>query len=132
MRIVASLLTAACFIAAAEASTTGVAPPQSQAAPSAPEPSTVDIISRRCFVKSSQATARPRVSGSAAGSSATPIASNVIVLLPTPSAAKALPWETLGGYLFFAYGSDPSVRLDHGLPCCRAPTCRPSRESCSY
>jgi hypothetical protein len=44
MRIVASLLTAACFIAAAEASTTGVAPPQSQAAPSAPEPSILDII----------------------------------------------------------------------------------------
>jgi hypothetical protein len=43
MRIVVSLLTAVCFIAAAEASTTGVAPP-SQAAPSAPEPSTVDII----------------------------------------------------------------------------------------
>jgi hypothetical protein len=44
MRIVVSLLTAVCFIAAAEASATGVATPQSQAAPSAPKPSTVDII----------------------------------------------------------------------------------------
>ena len=44
MRIVVSLLTAAYFIAAAEASATGVATPQSQAAPSAPKPSTIDII----------------------------------------------------------------------------------------
>ena len=44
MRIVVSLLTAVCFIAAAEASATGVATPQSQAAPSAPKPSTIDII----------------------------------------------------------------------------------------
>jgi hypothetical protein len=44
MRIVASLLTAACFIAAAEASATGVATPQSQTARSAPKPSTIDII----------------------------------------------------------------------------------------
>jgi hypothetical protein len=44
MRIVVSLLTAVCFIAAAEASATGVALPQSQAAPSAPKPSTIDII----------------------------------------------------------------------------------------
>jgi hypothetical protein len=44
MRIVVSLPTAVCFIAAAEASTTGVATLQSQAAPSAPKPSTVDII----------------------------------------------------------------------------------------
>jgi hypothetical protein len=47
MRIVVSLLTAVCFIAAAapavpaEASATGVATPQSQAAP---KPSTIDII----------------------------------------------------------------------------------------
>ena len=41
MRIVVSLLTAICFIAAAEASATGVATPQSQAAPSH---STIDII----------------------------------------------------------------------------------------
>jgi hypothetical protein len=41
MRIVVSLLAAVCFIAAAEASATGVATPQSQAAPS---PSTIDII----------------------------------------------------------------------------------------
>ncbi len=41
MRIVVSLLAAVCFIAAAEANATGVARPQSQAAPS---PSTIDII----------------------------------------------------------------------------------------
>ena len=46
MRIVVSLLTAVCFIAAAEASATGVATPQSQAAPSAPNPSTIDQIKR--------------------------------------------------------------------------------------
>ena len=50
MRFVVSLLTAVCFITAAapavlaEASATGVATPQSQAAPSAPKPSTIDII----------------------------------------------------------------------------------------
>jgi hypothetical protein len=44
MRIVVSLLTAVCLIAAAEASATSAATPQSQAAPSAPKPSTVDII----------------------------------------------------------------------------------------
>ena len=44
MRLVVSLLTAVCFIAAAEASATGVATPQSQAGPSAPKPSTIDII----------------------------------------------------------------------------------------
>jgi len=44
MRLVVSLLAAVCFIAAAEASTTGAATPQSQAATSAPKPSTIDII----------------------------------------------------------------------------------------
>jgi hypothetical protein len=44
MRLVVSLLTAVCFIAAAEASATGVGAPRSQAAPSAPKPSTIDII----------------------------------------------------------------------------------------
>jgi hypothetical protein len=44
MRIIVSLLTAVCFIAAAEASATGVATPQSQAEPSAPKPNTIDII----------------------------------------------------------------------------------------
>jgi hypothetical protein len=43
MRIVVFLLTAVCFIDAAEASATGVATPESQAAPSAPKPS-IDII----------------------------------------------------------------------------------------
>jgi hypothetical protein len=41
MRIVVSLLTAVFFIAAAEASATGIATPQSQAAP---KPNTIDII----------------------------------------------------------------------------------------
>jgi len=44
MRLVVSLLTAALFVAAAEASATGVPTSQSQAAPSAPKPSTIDII----------------------------------------------------------------------------------------
>jgi hypothetical protein len=44
MRLVVSLLTAVCLIAAAEASATGVATPQSQAAPLAPKPTTIDII----------------------------------------------------------------------------------------
>jgi hypothetical protein len=44
MRMVVSLLTSVCFIAAAEASTTGAATPQSQVTPSAPKPSTIDII----------------------------------------------------------------------------------------
>jgi hypothetical protein len=44
MRLVVSLLTAVCFIAAAEASATGVDTPRSQAAPSALKPSTIDII----------------------------------------------------------------------------------------
>ena len=41
MRIVVSLLTAVCLIAAAEASATGVSTPQSQALPSAPKPGTI-------------------------------------------------------------------------------------------
>jgi hypothetical protein len=44
MRIVVSLLTAVCFIAVTEANAIGVATPRSQAAPSAPKPSTIDII----------------------------------------------------------------------------------------
>jgi hypothetical protein len=44
MRLVVSLLTAVSFIVAPEASAAGVATPQSQAAPSAPKPSTIDII----------------------------------------------------------------------------------------
>jgi hypothetical protein len=44
MRLVISLLTAAFFIAAAEASATGFATPQPQAAPSAPKLSTIEII----------------------------------------------------------------------------------------
>jgi hypothetical protein len=51
MRIVVSLLTAVCFIAAAEASATGVATPQSQAAPSAPMPSTIDIIKQPSLLR---------------------------------------------------------------------------------
>jgi hypothetical protein len=44
MRLIVSLLTAVCFIAGVEAGATGAATPQSQAAPSAPKPSTLDII----------------------------------------------------------------------------------------
>jgi hypothetical protein len=44
MRLVVSLLTAVCFIATAEASATGIATPQSRAAPSAPKPRTIEII----------------------------------------------------------------------------------------
>jgi hypothetical protein len=51
MRLVVSLLTAVCFIAAAEASATGVATPQSQAAPSAPRPSTIDIIKQPSLLR---------------------------------------------------------------------------------
>jgi hypothetical protein len=51
MRIVVSLLTAVCFIAAAEASATGVVTPQSQAAPSAPKPSTIDIIKQPSLLR---------------------------------------------------------------------------------
>jgi hypothetical protein len=40
---VVCLLTAVCFITAAEASATGVATLQSQVAPSAPKPNTIDI-----------------------------------------------------------------------------------------
>ena len=48
MRLVVSLLTAALFVAAAEASATGVATPQSQAAPS---PSTIDIIKQPSLLR---------------------------------------------------------------------------------
>jgi hypothetical protein len=51
MRFVVSLLTAVCFIAAAEASTTSVATPQSQTAPSAPKPSTIDIIKQPSLLR---------------------------------------------------------------------------------
>ena len=51
MRLVVSLLTAVCFVAAAEASTTGVATPKSQAAPSAPKPTTIDIIKQASLLR---------------------------------------------------------------------------------
>jgi hypothetical protein len=51
MRLVISLLTAVCFIGAAEASTTGGATPQSQAAPLAPKPSTIDIIKQPSLLR---------------------------------------------------------------------------------
>ena len=51
MRLVVSLLTAVCFIAAAEASAPGVATPQSQAALSAPWPSTIDIIKQPSLLR---------------------------------------------------------------------------------
>jgi hypothetical protein len=51
MRLVISLLTAVCFIATAEASATGVDTPQSQAARSAPKPSTIDIIKQPSLLR---------------------------------------------------------------------------------
>ena len=51
MRSVVSLLAAVSFIAAAEAGATGVATPQSQAAPSAPKPSTIDIIKQPSLLR---------------------------------------------------------------------------------
>jgi hypothetical protein len=72
-----------------------------QAAPSARSraPST-STGSRRCFVRSWQATARPRVSGSAASSSATLIASTVILLWPTLFGSQSPPLGTPGRYSF--------------------------------
>ena len=55
MRIVISLLTAVCFIAAAQASATGIATPQSQAAPSAPKTRTSDIIKQPSPLRQKQA-----------------------------------------------------------------------------
>jgi hypothetical protein len=46
VRLVVSLLTAVCFITAAEASATGVATPQSEAVPSTPKPSIIDQMKR--------------------------------------------------------------------------------------
>ena len=63
--------------------------------------------SRRYFVRSWRATARPPVSGSAVGSSATLIASNVIVLSAGPFGSQSpplgKPWEGI----VFVYGSGP-------------------------
>jgi hypothetical protein len=50
VRLVVSLLTAVCFIAAAEASASGVAPPHSQTLPSATKPST-DIIKQPSLLR---------------------------------------------------------------------------------
>jgi hypothetical protein len=63
--------------------------------PRSPAPST-SSSSRRYFVRSWHATGRPRVSGSETGSSATLIASNVIVLsadLRQPKPFLGKPWE---------------------------------------
>jgi hypothetical protein len=51
MRLVISLLTTVCFIAVAEASASGVATPQSQAAPSAPKSSSFDIIKQPSLLR---------------------------------------------------------------------------------
>jgi hypothetical protein len=76
--------------------------------PQSPAPST-SSDNRRYFIRNWQATARPRVSGSAVSSSATLIASNVIVLSADPFGSQALPWETLGGHLF-----SPTAQADWG------------------
>ena len=105
MRIVVSLLTAVCFIVAAEASAIAVATPQSQALPSAPSPAPSTLSgSRRCFARSWQATARPRVSGSAVASSATRIASNVVVF-------SADPFGTLGNLGRHLFSRTAQARL---------------------
>ena len=64
-----------------------------------PAPST-SSSSRRYFVRSWQATARPRVSGSAVSRSATPIASDVIVLSADPFGSQSPPLGNLGRVLF--------------------------------
>jgi hypothetical protein len=51
LRLIVSLLTAVCFIAAAEASATAVAMPQSQATTSTPKPSTIDIIKQPSLLR---------------------------------------------------------------------------------
>jgi hypothetical protein len=51
MRLVVSLLAAVCFIAAAEASATGVATPQSEAATPTPKPSTIDTIKQPSLLR---------------------------------------------------------------------------------
>jgi hypothetical protein len=51
MRIVVSLLTAVCFIAAAEANATGVATPESQAAPLTTKPTTIDTIRQPALLR---------------------------------------------------------------------------------
>jgi hypothetical protein len=94
--------------------------PRSRASP-------ISSGNRRSFVRSWRGTARPPVSGSANSSSATPIASNVIILPTDPLGSQALPWETLGGHLFSPLrlmldgvagwllplpGSSPVVRVD--------------------
>jgi len=118
MRIVVSLLTAVCFIVAAEASAIAVATPQSQALPSAPSPAPSTLSgSRRCFARSWQATARPRVSGSAVASSATRIASNVVVFSADPFGSQSPPLGNLGRAFVFAYGAGPigGAPAGHGL-----------------
>jgi hypothetical protein len=68
--------------------------------PRSPAPST-SSGSRRCFARSWRATARPRVSGSAASSSATLIASNVNVLSADPPfGSQSPPLGNLGRVLF--------------------------------
>jgi hypothetical protein len=51
MRLVVSLLTAVCFMAAAEAGATGVTASHSQAPSSAPKPSTIDVIRRPSLLR---------------------------------------------------------------------------------
>jgi hypothetical protein len=68
-----------------------------------PAPST-SSGSGRHFVRSWQATARPRVSGSAVGSSATLIASNVIALSADPFGSQSPPLGNLGRAFVFAFG----------------------------
>jgi hypothetical protein len=102
MRLTVSLLTAASFIATAEASATGIATPQSQAAPSDPKPSTTDIISQPSLL-------RQKLAGNCTTTcqwiggrhSATPIASDVIVLSADPFGSQSPPLGNLGRAFVF-------------------------------
>jgi hypothetical protein len=111
MRIVVSLLTAALFVAAAQATP-------------APNPSTIDIIRQPSLLRQKLAgnNCQTTCSGSAAGSSATLIASNVIVLSADPFGSQSPPLGNLGRAFVFVYGSGPvgvaiwSLRLPRSSP----------------
>jgi hypothetical protein len=103
MRLVV-LLTAVCFIAAAEASATVLRRSLRVRLRHRSPASSTSSGSRRCFVRNWQATARPRVSGSAISSSATLIASNVIVLSADPFGSQSPPLGNLGRAFVFTYG----------------------------
>jgi hypothetical protein len=91
--------------------------------PQSPAPST-SSGNRRYFIRSWPATARPRVSGSAASSSATLIASNVIVLSADPFGSQSPPLGNLGRVLFW------HLRPQVGLACRFDPRPLPGSSLC--